>query len=76
MFRGGPSGTAVKFTHSASVLWGSLSQIPGADLRTACQARLDRHPTYKAEEDGHGWSLRASLPQQKEENWQQMLAQG
>ena len=35
-----------------------------------------RRPTYKAEEDGHGCELRASLPQQKEEDWQQMLAQG
>ena len=31
-----------------------------------------RHPTYKVEEGGHG----ASLPQQKEEDWWQMLAQG
>ena len=35
-----------------------------------------RRPTYKVEEDGHGCELRASLPQQKEEDWQQMLAQG
>ena len=32
--------------------------------------------TYKVEEDGHGRELRASLPQQKEEDWQRMLAQG
>ena len=31
-----------------------------------------RHPTYKIEEDGHGCELRASLPQQKEEDWQQL----
>ena len=35
-----------------------------------------RRPTYKVEEDGHGCQLRASLPQQKEEDWRQMLAQG
>ena len=35
-----------------------------------------RRPTYKVEEDGHRCELRASLPQQKEEDWQQMLAQG
>ena len=29
-----------------------------------------RHPTYKVEEDGHECELRASLPQQKEEDWQ------
>ena len=35
-----------------------------------------RHPTYKVEEDGHGYELKATLPQQKEEDWWQMLAQG
>ena len=35
-----------------------------------------RCPTYKVEEDGHGCGLRASVPHQKEEDWQQMLAQG
>ena len=35
-----------------------------------------RCPTNKVEEDGHGCEPRASLPQQKEEDWQQMLAQG
>ena len=34
------SGTAVKFTCSASVAWGSLVQIPGVDLHTACQTTL------------------------------------
>ena len=29
-----------------------------------------RRPTYKVEEDGRGCWLRASLPQQKEEDWQ------
>ena len=31
---------------------------------------------HKIEEDGHGCQLRASLPQQKEEGWEQTLAQG
>ena len=35
-----------------------------------------RRPTYKVEEDEHECQLRASLPQQKEEDWRQMLAQG
>ena len=35
-----------------------------------------RRPSYKVEENGHGYQLRASLPQQKEEDWPQMLAQG
>ena len=39
-------------------------------------ASRGRRPTYKVEEDGHGCQLRASCPQQKEEDWQQMLAQG
>ena len=59
---------------------------------TARQAMLWQHPTYKVEEDGQGCELRASasvkrgrlavdvssgrLPQQKEEDWQWMLAQG
>ena len=38
--------------------------------------RWGRRPTYKVEEDGQGCYLRASLPQQNEEDWRQMLAQG
>ena len=33
-------------------------------------------PTYKVKEDGHGCWLRASLHEQKEEDWPRMLAQG
>ena len=43
---------------------------------TAWNAMLWWRPTCKVEEDGHGCELRASLPQQKEEDWWQMLAQG
>ena len=48
---GWPSGIVVKFTHSALKAWGSWVQIPGADLHTAHQATLWRHPTYKIDED-------------------------
>ena len=37
----GPAcGVVVKFAHSASATQGSPVQIPGMDLRTACQAML------------------------------------
>ena len=73
---GWPGGRAVKFTRSTSAAWGLLVRILGADLCTTYQAMLRQHPTYKVEEGGHRCWLRASLPQQKEEDWQQMLAQG
>ena len=65
---GQPSGVAVKFVFSTSVVLGSLVRIPATDIRTTYQAMQWQHPTYKAEEDGHGCELRASLPQQKEED--------
>ena len=37
---GRPGGAAVKFARSALVAQGLQLQIPGADLRTACQAML------------------------------------
>ena len=43
--RGRPGCTAVKFTHSTSVAQGSRVQIPGADVRIACQAMLWQFPT-------------------------------
>ena len=73
---GQPGAIAVKFACSALAARGSLVRILGADLRTAHQAMLWRRPTYKVEEDGHGCQPRANLPQQKEEDWQQMLARG
>ena len=42
----------------------------------ASHAVVDVPHIKKVEEDGHGCELGASLPQQKEEDWQQMLAQG
>ena len=38
--RGQPGGTAVKFTYSTSVAWGSLVQITGMDLYTTYEAML------------------------------------
>ena len=73
--RGGPRGSAVKCAHSTLVVRGSLVRIPGADMAPLVKPCCGRHPTYKVEEDGHGCELRASLPQQKEEDWQQ-LARG
>ena len=37
---GRPSGVAVNFACSTSVVWGSPVWIPGADLHTICQAML------------------------------------
>ena len=72
--RGQPRGTEVKFTRSISVARGSPVRIPGADLHTVIKPCCGRRPTYKVEEDEHRCWLRASLPQQKEEDWWQMLA--
>ena len=44
-------------------------RIPGADMTPLGMPCCGRCPTYKVEEDGHGCELRASLPQQKEEDW-------
>ena len=51
--RGRPGGIVIKFACSILVAQGSWFWIPGADLHTAHQALLWRHPTYKIEEDGH-----------------------
>ena len=66
----------VKFTCSASAARGSPVWILGSDMALLGTPCCGRCPTYKVEEDGHGCELRASLPQQKEEDWQRMLAQG
>ena len=57
-FRGRPGGTAVKFTRSA--VWqpqGSPGWILGADRHGTVwqKPRCGRRPTYKVEEDGHGY---------------------
>ena len=75
-YQGGrPNGAVVMFACSNSAAQGSLVWIPGADMAPLGKPRCGRRPTYKVEEDGHRYQLRASLPQQKEEDWQQ-LAQG
>ena len=66
----------VKFAHSDSAAQGSPVPIPGPDMAPLGKPCCGRRPTYKVEEDGHGCDLRASLPQQKEEDWRQMLAEG
>ena len=52
---GWPSGAAVKFAHSVSAAWGSPVQIPGAHMALLDKSCCGRHPTYKVEEDGHGF---------------------
>ena len=56
--------------HSGSALapQGSPVQIPGADMAPLGKPCCGRLPTYKVEGDEHGCYLRASLPQQKEED--------
>ena len=65
----------VMFARSASAAQGSLVHILGVDVAPLGKPCCGRRPTYKVEKDGHGCELRASLPQQKEEDWQQQLAQ-
>ena len=47
------------------VAQGSQVKIPGADMAPLGKPCCGRSPMYKVEENGHGCSLRASLPQQK-----------
>ena len=56
VMRGRPGGIAVKFTHSRSALTarGSQVRIPGTDVAPLGKPCCGKHPTYKAEEDGHG----------------------
>ena len=59
---------------SALVAW---VQFPGTGSHHLSAAMLWWQTTYKIEEDLHRHELRANLPQpKKEEDWQQMLAQG
>ena len=76
MTGGWPRGLVVEFVHSTSTARGSRVWIMGMDLHTAHEAMLWRRPSYKVEEDWHRCSLSNNLPQWKEEDWQQTLAQG
>ena len=51
---GRPSSTAVKCARSALAARALRVQIPGADTAPLGTPCCGRHPTYKAEEDGHG----------------------
>ena len=54
-FGGWPGGAAVKFAHSTSAAQGSPVQILGADMAPLGKPCCGRRPTYKVEEDGHGY---------------------
>ena len=75
-----PRGQVVKLTGSTSAAQGSLVWILSSDLCTAHQAMLWWHPTYKNQNDlqlGYTtmrWGF--GEKKNKEEDWQQMLAQG
>ena len=61
---------------SSQVAWGSPVWIPMQTYTQPIKLCCGRWSTYKIEEDGQRCLLRAILPQQKEVDWQQMLAQG
>ena len=73
---GRPGDTAVKCTCSTLAARGSLVQIPGADMAPLGMPCCGRRPIYKIEEDGHDVSSGPGFLSKKEEDWQQMLAQG
>ena len=50
----GAGGVEVKFTRSTLAAQGSPVQIPAVDMALRGKPCCDRHPTYTAEEDGHG----------------------
>ena len=50
----GPGGAVVKCTHSTSGGPGLPVRIPDMDMAPLGTPCCGRHPTYKAEEDGHG----------------------
>ena len=72
--RGWPGGIVIKFVCFASAAQGLRVQIPGTDLHTTHQAMLWQNPTNKVEEDWHRCYL-SFFPKQKQEGWQQILAQ-
>ena len=66
----------VEFPRSASAAWGSPVQILGTDMAALGKPCCIRHPTYKVEEVGMDVSSGPVFLRKREEDWQQMLAQG
>ena len=65
----------VKFAHSASVAWGSLVYIPGMDGSTYCTSSHVVVASY-IQKRGTDVSSVTLFLKQKEEDWQQISAQG
>ena len=57
MRRGRPGGAAVKCARSAWAAWGSLVQIPGADMALLGKPCCGRRPTYKKSTGRWAWML-------------------
>ena len=75
MTGGQPRGIVVKSVCSALVAWGSQVWIPGKDLALLVKPRCGGIP-HKTEKIGTDLSSVTIFLKQKEEDWQQMLAQG
>ena len=45
----------VKFASFTSAAWGSPVWIPGVDVALLVKPCYGKRPTYKVEEDGHGY---------------------
>ena len=74
--RGQPGGTAVTFARSTSAAWGSLVQIPGADMALLASHAVVGVPHTKWRKTGTDVSSEPVFLSKKEEDWQQMIAQG
>ena len=66
----------VKCAHSTSSAWGSQVQTPGADLAQLVKPRCRSIPHTKERKIGTDVSSATIFRKQKEEDWQQMVAQG
>ena len=72
---GWPGGLVVKCPCSASAAWSPHVQIPGTDLAPLVKPRCGSIP-HKIKEDSTDVSSATIFLKQKEEDWQQMVAQG
>ena len=52
---GRPGGAVIKFASSTLAAWGSQVPIPDGDMTPHGKPCCCRRPTYKVEEDGHGY---------------------